>query len=90
MLDCLSGGRPVFGFARGIAREYQLHHVPLSESRARFEEAFEIVTRAWTEEVFCHTGSSPPNVTGLLSSSSASGRRLRTTHRKRTPISRHV
>ena len=32
----------------------------------------------------------PTNVTGLLSSSSASERRLRTTHRKRTPILRHV
>jgi alkanesulfonate monooxygenase SsuD/methylene tetrahydromethanopterin reductase-like flavin-dependent oxidoreductase (luciferase family) len=56
MLDCLSNGRLISGFARGIPREYQVHNVPLAESRARFEEAFEIVTRAWTEEVFSYTG----------------------------------
>ncbi len=56
MLDCLSNGRLISGFARGIPREYQVHNVPLAQSRARFEEAYEIVTRAWTEEVFSHTG----------------------------------
>lgn len=56
MLDCLSNGRLISGFARGIPREYQVHHVPLSDSRARFEEAFEIVTRAWTEDVFSYRG----------------------------------
>lgn len=56
MIDCLSNGRLISGFARGIPREYQVHNVPLPESRARFEEAFEIVTRAWTEEVFSYEG----------------------------------
>jgi alkanesulfonate monooxygenase SsuD/methylene tetrahydromethanopterin reductase-like flavin-dependent oxidoreductase (luciferase family) len=56
MIDCLSNGRLISGFARGIPREYQVHNVALAESRARFEEAFEIVTRAWTEEVFSHEG----------------------------------
>jgi len=56
MLDCLSNGRLISGFARGIPREYQVHNVPLSESRARFEEAFDIVTRAWTEDVFSYQG----------------------------------
>ncbi len=56
MLDCLSNGRLISGFARGIPREYQVHNVPLADSRARFEEAFEIVTRAWTEEVFSYEG----------------------------------
>jgi alkanesulfonate monooxygenase SsuD/methylene tetrahydromethanopterin reductase-like flavin-dependent oxidoreductase (luciferase family) len=56
MLDCLSGGRVVCGFARGIPREYQVYGVPLADSRARFEEAFSIITRAWTEEVFSHAG----------------------------------
>jgi alkanesulfonate monooxygenase SsuD/methylene tetrahydromethanopterin reductase-like flavin-dependent oxidoreductase (luciferase family) len=56
MLDCLSNGRLISGFARGIPREYQVHNVPLPDSRARFEEAFEIVTRAWTEEVFSFEG----------------------------------
>src|SRR5258707_11311072 len=56
MIDCLSNGRIISGFARGIPREYQVHNVPLAESRARFEEAYEIVTRAWTEDVFSYTG----------------------------------
>ena len=44
MIDCLSNGRLISGIARGIPREYQVHNVPLSESRARFEEAYEIIT----------------------------------------------
>ncbi len=56
MIDCLSNGRLISGFARGIPREYNVHNVPHSESRARFEEAYEIVTRAWTEDVFSYEG----------------------------------
>jgi alkanesulfonate monooxygenase SsuD/methylene tetrahydromethanopterin reductase-like flavin-dependent oxidoreductase (luciferase family) len=56
MLDCMSQGRLISGFARGIPREYQVHNIPLGESRARFEEAFEIITRAWSEEVFSYEG----------------------------------
>jgi alkanesulfonate monooxygenase SsuD/methylene tetrahydromethanopterin reductase-like flavin-dependent oxidoreductase (luciferase family) len=56
MIDCLSNGRLISGFARGIPREYQVHNVPLAESRARFEEAYDIITRAWTEEVFSYEG----------------------------------
>ena len=56
MLDSMSNGRLISGFARGIPREYQVHHVPLAQSRARFEEAFDIITRAWTEEIFSHDG----------------------------------
>ena len=48
MLDCMSNGRLISGFARGIPREYQVHNVPLAQSRARFEEAFNIITRAWS------------------------------------------
>ena len=56
MIDCLSKGRLISGFARGIPREYQVHNIPLSESRARFEEAYDIITRAWSEEVFSYEG----------------------------------
>ncbi len=57
MLDCLvATGGVISGFARGIPREYQVHNVPLADSRARFEEAYEIVTRAWTEDVFSYSG----------------------------------
>ena len=56
MIDCMSNGRLISGFARGIPREYQVHNVPLADSRARFEEAYDIITRAWTEEVFSYEG----------------------------------
>ena len=56
MLDCLSNGRLISGFARGIPREHVVYQVPLKDSRARFEEAWEIVRRAWTEEVFSYEG----------------------------------
>jgi alkanesulfonate monooxygenase SsuD/methylene tetrahydromethanopterin reductase-like flavin-dependent oxidoreductase (luciferase family) len=56
MLDCLSSGRIVSGFARGIPREHNVYRVPLRDSRARFEEAWEIIRRAWTEEEFSYTG----------------------------------
>jgi alkanesulfonate monooxygenase SsuD/methylene tetrahydromethanopterin reductase-like flavin-dependent oxidoreductase (luciferase family) len=56
MLDCLTGGRLISGVARGIPREYKAYNVNLADSRARFEEAWEIVKRAWTEEVFSFEG----------------------------------
>jgi len=56
MLDCISGGRLISGFARGIEREYKVYGTPLAESRARFEEAFEIVRHAWTDEVLNYQG----------------------------------
>ena len=56
MIDCLSNGRLIAGIARGIPREYQVHNVPLSESRARFEEAYDIIAKAWTEDVFSYQG----------------------------------
>jgi alkanesulfonate monooxygenase SsuD/methylene tetrahydromethanopterin reductase-like flavin-dependent oxidoreductase (luciferase family) len=56
MLDCLSNGRIISGFARGIPREHNVYGVPLEQSRARFEEAWEIIRRAWTEEVFSFKG----------------------------------
>jgi alkanesulfonate monooxygenase SsuD/methylene tetrahydromethanopterin reductase-like flavin-dependent oxidoreductase (luciferase family) len=56
MLDCLSNGRIVSGFARGIPREHNVYRVPLRDSRARFEEAWEIIRRAWAEEAFSYIG----------------------------------
>lgn len=56
MIDCLSNGRLISGFARGIPREYNVHNVPHSESRARFEEAYDIIMKAWTDEVFSYEG----------------------------------
>jgi alkanesulfonate monooxygenase SsuD/methylene tetrahydromethanopterin reductase-like flavin-dependent oxidoreductase (luciferase family) len=56
MLDCMSNGRLISGFARGIPREHNVYDVPQPDSRARFEEAWEIIRRAWTEEVFSYEG----------------------------------
>jgi alkanesulfonate monooxygenase SsuD/methylene tetrahydromethanopterin reductase-like flavin-dependent oxidoreductase (luciferase family) len=56
MLDCLSNGRLISGFARGIPREYNVHNVKHSESRVRFEEAYDIIMKAWTEDVFSYEG----------------------------------
>lgn len=56
MIDCLSRGRLISGFARGIPREYDVHNVAMNESRARFEEAYEIIIRAWTQDSFSYEG----------------------------------
>ncbi len=56
MADCISEGRILSGFARGVPREYRVYDVPMSESRARFDEALEIIVKAWTEETFSHEG----------------------------------
>lgn len=56
MLDCISNGRIIAGFARGIPREYQVHNVPLADSRPRFDEAFEIVTKLWAEDNVSYQG----------------------------------
>src|SRR5690349_1632389 len=56
MLDCISAGRIISGFARGIPREYHVFGVPLEESRARFEECYDVITGAWTQDVFNFDG----------------------------------
>jgi alkanesulfonate monooxygenase SsuD/methylene tetrahydromethanopterin reductase-like flavin-dependent oxidoreductase (luciferase family) len=56
MLDCLSDGRIICGIARGTPREYRVFNIPLDESHARFEEAYDIMRRAWTEESFSFSG----------------------------------
>ncbi len=56
MADCLSRGRILSGFARGVPREYNVYGVSMGESRARFEEAVDIILRAWNEPVFSYQG----------------------------------
>ncbi len=56
MLDNMTGGRIICGVARGIPREYRYFNIPLSESRARFDECFEVMRKAWTEESFSFEG----------------------------------
>ncbi len=56
MADCLSRGRIMSGFARGVPREYNVYNVSMAESRARFEEAVDIIMKAWTAQQFSHDG----------------------------------
>jgi alkanesulfonate monooxygenase SsuD/methylene tetrahydromethanopterin reductase-like flavin-dependent oxidoreductase (luciferase family) len=49
MIDNLSGGRLVAGLLRGAAYEYLVYNVPPAESRSRFEEAWDLILRAWTD-----------------------------------------
>jgi alkanesulfonate monooxygenase SsuD/methylene tetrahydromethanopterin reductase-like flavin-dependent oxidoreductase (luciferase family) len=56
MADCISRGRIMAGFARGVPREYKVYDVPMAESRARFDEALAVILRAWQEDVFTHQG----------------------------------
>jgi alkanesulfonate monooxygenase SsuD/methylene tetrahydromethanopterin reductase-like flavin-dependent oxidoreductase (luciferase family) len=56
MVDCLSRGRVMSGFARGVPREYKVYDVPMAESRARFDEALDVILKAWTQDVFSHHG----------------------------------
>lgn len=49
MLDVMSGGRVVAGMLRGTSNEYVTYGVNPAESRQRFEEALELIVRAWTE-----------------------------------------
>jgi len=55
--DVLSGGRLEFGVGRGTAPiHYVGYNVPQEESRERFEEALEVIVRAWTQERLSYEG----------------------------------
>jgi len=59
LLDHLSRGRLLVGLGRGTfynIYEYQGFGLDADEAQARFEEAEEIIRRAWTEEGFEHRG----------------------------------
>jgi len=56
MIDCLSGGRLIAGFVRGIPPEYIWYSVNPAESRGRFEEAYELIMTAWTQAVWSYEG----------------------------------
>jgi alkanesulfonate monooxygenase SsuD/methylene tetrahydromethanopterin reductase-like flavin-dependent oxidoreductase (luciferase family) len=50
MLDHLTNGRLVSGFVRGIGWEHFAHSVSPAESRSRFNEAHDLIKKAWTTE----------------------------------------
>ena len=57
MLDCLSGGRLEFGIGRGFQKmEYDAFERNMGDSRVLFEEAHDIIMKAWTEERFSYEG----------------------------------
>jgi alkanesulfonate monooxygenase SsuD/methylene tetrahydromethanopterin reductase-like flavin-dependent oxidoreductase (luciferase family) len=57
MLDNLSHGRLDVGFGRAfIPEEFDVFGVDMDDSRARFEEGIELITRLWTEERVTHHG----------------------------------
>lgn len=57
LLDCLSGGRLEFGIGRGFQKvEYDAFERNMGDSRALFEEAHDIIMKAWTQERFSHEG----------------------------------
>src|SRR6185436_18472597 len=49
MIDTLSGGRLIAGLLRGAPYEYLVYNVNPAESRSRFEEAWDLIHKAWTE-----------------------------------------
>src|SRR6202166_2783082 len=56
-VDQVSKGRLIFGAGRsGVVATYDAYGVPYGESRDRFAETLEIITRAWTEPSFSHEG----------------------------------
>src|SRR5215475_1033020 len=59
LLDHLSKGRLIIGLGRGTffnIYEYQGYGLDAEEAQQRFEEAEEIIRRAWTHEAFDHCG----------------------------------
>ena len=56
MIDCLSNGRLIAGFVRGIPPEYIWYGVNPAESRGRFQEAYDLIMTAWTNPVWSFEG----------------------------------
>jgi alkanesulfonate monooxygenase SsuD/methylene tetrahydromethanopterin reductase-like flavin-dependent oxidoreductase (luciferase family) len=74
LLDVVSGGRLEFGLGRGYqSRETEVFGTPYGSTaqdsernRAYFEEAYELILKAWTQDSFSHRGnffSIPPPYT---------------------------
>ena len=50
MIDCITGGRLISGFVRGVGCEYFSMGVNPAISLERHQEAHDLIVRAWTEE----------------------------------------
>lgn len=49
MIDCISGGRLIAGMVVGGGPEYYSSSINPAQARERFQEAHDIIKRAWTE-----------------------------------------
>jgi alkanesulfonate monooxygenase SsuD/methylene tetrahydromethanopterin reductase-like flavin-dependent oxidoreductase (luciferase family) len=56
MLDCLSGGRFIAGIVRGVPQEYVSYNIDPFSSRDRLKEAYDVIHKGLTEEVFDYDG----------------------------------
>ena len=57
MIDNMSGGRLIAGFAIGSGPEAFSYNIPAPQARRRFWEGIDLITRAWTEDgPFRHEG----------------------------------
>ena len=57
LIDIISKGRLDVGVGRGNRpAEFRGYHVPQQENRERFDEAVDIMLKAWTEERFSYDG----------------------------------
>ena len=57
MLDVISGGRLNFGMRSGYQRqEFDGIGVDMDESRERFRESVDVITKAWTDETLTYHG----------------------------------
>lgn len=57
LVDLLSQGRVVAGLSKGIGHEFLARSIDPGEARGRFDEAVDVMVRAWTEPgPFSHTG----------------------------------
>jgi len=50
MLDCISGGRIISGFVRGVGTEVHPANTNPALTRERFEESHDLIIKAWTTE----------------------------------------
>jgi alkanesulfonate monooxygenase SsuD/methylene tetrahydromethanopterin reductase-like flavin-dependent oxidoreductase (luciferase family) len=49
VLDCVSGGRIISGFVRGIGGEYNSFSIDPNTSRERFLGAHDLIVKSWSE-----------------------------------------
>jgi alkanesulfonate monooxygenase SsuD/methylene tetrahydromethanopterin reductase-like flavin-dependent oxidoreductase (luciferase family) len=49
MIDVLSNGRLVAGFIRGGGREYHAYGIDIANGRSMFQEAWDLIVKAWTD-----------------------------------------